>query len=95
MPCREWSRCLENYQSAVQTYGEAVFGLSDGDGPEFSRSWQLAERARKNSDAARAALLDHEHDHGCMLVPVPSGDTQIPGLSTEELILGDQGQSGG
>lgn len=95
MPCSEWSRCVKNYQTAVQTYGEAVFSLSYGTGADFNRSWQLAERARKNSDFARAALLDHEHGHDCMLAQVSPGDSEIPGVSTEDLILGDQGQSGG
>jgi hypothetical protein len=91
MPCDEWTQYVRNYQRAVEAYGEAVFKLSSGPGEEFNRSWQSAERARKNTDAARAALLDHEHehDHACTLAAASSGP------SSEDLILGDQGQSGG
>jgi len=91
MPCEEWSKCVGNYRRAVQAYAEAVSDLGFGPGAEFNRSWQLAERFRMNSDAARAALLDHEHehDHACTQPQSSSG------LSTEDLILGDQGQSGG
>ncbi|MCU1338993.1 MAG: hypothetical protein JWO19_4574 [Bryobacterales bacterium] len=95
MPCEQWSRCVVNYQRAVQTYGEAVFSLSYGTGAELNHSWQLAERARKNSEAARTAILDHEHDHACTLAQPYSGDGQMPGVAAEELVLGDQGQSGG
>ena len=91
MPCDEWAKYVRNYQKAVQAYGDAVFELSSGPGAEFNRSWQLAERARKNTDAARAALLDHEHehDHACTVATASSGP------SSEDLTLGDQGQSGG
>jgi hypothetical protein len=92
MPCDEWSNRVEKYRNAVRAYYEAVFGLSCVPGSEFNLAWQLADRARKNSDCARAALLAHEHDHACLL---PVGVGQIPVLATEDFILGDQGQSGG
>ena len=62
MPCDEWSNRVEKYRNAVRAYYEAVFGLSCVPGSEFNQAWQLADRARKNSDSARAALLAHEHD---------------------------------
>jgi hypothetical protein len=93
MPCDEWSNRVERYRNAVRAYYEAVFGLSCVPGSEFNLAWQLADRARKSCDGARAALLAHEHDHACLL-PVAAGH-QIPGMATEDFILGDQGQSGG
>jgi hypothetical protein len=92
MPCDEWSNRVEKYRNAVRAYYEAVFGLSCVPGSEFNQAWQLADRARKNSDSARAALLAHEHDHACLL---PVGAGNMGGLATEDFILGDQGQSGG
>jgi len=92
MPCDEWSSRVEGYKHALQAYFEAVLGLGNAPGLEFNRLWQLAERARKSTDNARAALLAHEYKHACML---PVGVPQIPGLATEDFILGDQGQSGG
>jgi hypothetical protein len=89
MPCDEWSSRVESYKHALQAYFEAVL---DAPGLEFNHLWQLAERARKSTDNARAALLAHEYQHACML---PAGVAQIPGLATEDFILGDQGQSGG
>ena len=92
MPCDEWSNRVEKYRNAVRAYNEAVFGLTCVPGPEFNLAWQLADRARKNCDNARTALLAHEHDHACLL---PVGAGQIPVMATEDYILGDQGQSGG
>jgi len=82
MPCEEWYELLERYRRAVKTYSEAVDRLSDSD---FSATWQSAEAALKKGAAARATLLDHEHDHACA----------IGNWKTEEQVLGDQGQSGG
>jgi len=61
----------------------------------FGASWQLAERARKEADASRARLLHHEHDHGCQTGDVNPQAVAGPFQESEELILGDQGQSGG
>jgi hypothetical protein len=82
MPCEEWFELLERYRCAVRMYGEAVDCLG---GSDFNTAWQSAETALKNCGAARAVLLDHEHDHTCAV-----GDWEM-----EELVLGDQGQSGG
>ena len=92
MPCDEWSSRVENYKRALGAYFDAVIGLGDAPGLEFNQLWQLAERARKLTDNARAALLVHEYNHACVL---PAGVSQMAGLATEDCILGDQGQSGG
>ena len=95
MACEEWRRFVEDYRKAVQAYGEAVSALDHGEGGDFNYAWQRAEKARKRSDGARAALLNHEHDHACLLVPQGVGAYASTDLITDDLILGDQGQSGG
>jgi hypothetical protein len=95
MPCDEWCRLLEWYRSAANTYAEAVNGLSLLPGAAFNETWQRAERARKQSDNCRADLLHHEHDHACLGAGQPEGANRIAAVSSEEFILGDQGQSGG
>ena len=82
MPCEQWYKLLERYRRAAKTYSQAVDALS---GSDFNQGWQSAEAALKNSGAARSSLLDHEHNHACAV-----GDWE-----TEEVVLGDQGQSGG
>jgi hypothetical protein len=82
MPCEQWHRLLERYRRAVKIYGKVVDSLS---GSDFNAAWQSSEAALKNCGVARAILLDHEHNHFCA-----AGDWE-----TEELVLGDQGQSGG
>ena len=80
MPCDEWSRLVEHYRHAAKNYSDVVAGLNLG--PDFNERWQRAETARRNCGNARAAVLIHEHDHGCA-------------VEVEELVFGDQGQSGG
>lgn len=82
MPCGEWYDRLERYRRAAKTYSKSVEGL---DGLDFNLAWQSAEAALRNCRTSRAALLDHEHDHACI-----AGDWE-----TEDLVFGDQGQSGG
>ncbi len=82
MPCEQWYRLLERYRRAAKLYSTAVERLK---GADFNQGWGSAEAALKNCGSARAVLLDHEHDHACA-----SGDWE-----TEDLVLGDQGQSGG
>ena len=82
MPCEQWYKLLNRYQRAVKSYHRAVDNLS---GSDFSVAWQDAEGALKNSNAARAILMEHEYDHACT----------AGAWETEELVLGDQGQSGG
>ena len=95
MPCDEWSECLERYRSAVNAYDEAVNDLGRLPGAAFNETWQRAEWARKQSDKCRADLLHHEHDHACLEAARPESNNQMAAISTEEFILGDQGQFGG
>jgi hypothetical protein len=94
MPCIEWWILVERYRSAAKTYHEAVDDLGTVPGADFNLAWQQSEKSRENCDAARTALLSHEHDHGCLGHRQPASNHQALDL-TEELILGDQGQSGG
>ena len=95
MPCEEWCELIERYRSAVHTYNEAVKALGVSPGTAFTETWQQAERARTKCSRDRADLIHHEHDHAC-LEPGPSnGNEQVSGINTENLVLGDQGQSGG
>jgi|HubBroStandDraft_5_1064220.scaffolds.fasta_scaffold751945_2 hypothetical protein len=83
MPCEQWYKLLERYRRAARAYSRAVHGLG---GSDFNAAWQSAEAALKSCGAARSFLLDHEHNHACDI----AGNWE-----TEELVLGDQGQSGG
>ena len=95
MPCEEWFRLLASYRGAVKAYSEAIDGLSSLHGPKFNEAWQLAERARKDSVVSRAALLCHEHVHGCSThQPFVEGHQDLD-VNTEDLVLGDLGQPGG
>lgn len=87
MPCDEWCRLVERYRRSVHSYHEAANALGVLPGAAFNKTWQQAERARAKSDDCRAALLHHEHRHACLEIAELEG--------AEELVLGDQGQSGG
>jgi hypothetical protein len=85
MPCERWYELLERYRRAAKMYSTTVECLS---GSDFNGGWQSAEAALKNCGTARDNLLDHEHNHACAV-----GDWETE--DTEEMVLGDQGQSGG
>lgn len=95
MTCNEWQDLVTRYRMAVRAYNAAADRLGLTVNAGFNAAWQQAESARKNTDRARAALLHHEHDHACLAGHLPGDRHQIQDLTTEELILGDQGQSGG
>lgn len=95
MRCDDWCKYVERYRRAVQAYDKAVLALGCEPGSEFDESWQRAENARKNADAARSDLLAHEHGHGCLRPQDSPGESPILGIATEDLVLGDQGQGGG
>ena len=58
MPLIERDRLLRAYRAAVHNYNES---FTDFDELRFHDSLQRTERARNQVDAARAALLKHEH----------------------------------
>jgi hypothetical protein len=95
MPCDEWATLLDRYRRAVSSYDEAVNGLSALQDALFNAKWQQAEQARKQSDGCRADLLHHEHDHACLSAGRSEANAQRAAVSTEKMVLGDQGQSGG
>jgi hypothetical protein len=95
MPCDEWSRILERYRTAVNAYDEAVNNLTRLPGAAFNETWHRAERARQQSDKCRADLLHHEHDHACLVAGPAENNHPLAAISTDEFILGDQGQFGG
>lgn len=68
MPCQEWFALATRYRNAVRIHSERIDAWSSlSPGSEFQIAWQLAEKARKASGDARAALLHHEHDHQCLM----------------------------
>jgi hypothetical protein len=100
MPCQQWFDLVDQYRTAVHSYGTAVDNFRTDSEIDFDGAWQRAERARKNADHARAALLFHERHHTCLAARAAAARAGIgglwnPDLLTEDLILGDQGQSGG
>jgi hypothetical protein len=61
----EWCGFLELYRVAAKSFSDAAEALPFSTGPEFNQAWQRAERARKNLDEARSALMKHEMEHDC------------------------------
>src|ERR1700730_15322490 len=73
MPCEKWSSILRWYGSAVRIYNSSTAAtLSAVDATEFNNAWELSEEARKACERFRTALLEHEHRHGCQVVPEPA-----------------------
>jgi hypothetical protein len=95
MPCDEWCRLVECYRTAVNAYNQAVNALGMLPGPAFNETWSRAEGARALCNRYRADLWHHEHHHACFEVGQPEGKQQISRIETENMVLGDQGQSGG
>ena len=97
MACKKWQNFLEDYQLATRRYDLAVGALNSGSNPEFNQAWENAERARQDCNRSRAALLHHEHEHACVkgIEDRLAMSASTQGLDTDELVLGDQGQSGG
>ena len=52
MPCEEWSRLLERYCVAVNTYNQAAKALDDQPGTAFNELWQCAERPAPSARVA-------------------------------------------
>jgi hypothetical protein len=69
VPCEDWSRILRWYRSAVKIYSHAVDALGVAGIPGFNEAWEVSEEARTACGEFRAALLEHEHRHGCHVAP--------------------------
>jgi hypothetical protein len=63
--CEEWLELVKQYQVNARKYADAVARLSSVSGSEFNRAWMRSESSRQHSMELRAALLEHEHKHGC------------------------------
>ena len=67
--CSEKTRCLVEWQDAMNAYSEAVAELSRRIGvvrrPEYERLSQAAEDARKIALKAKTDLDAHTRQHGC------------------------------
>ena len=61
MPCDDWQILLEWYRLAIHDYHQAADALDTTDA-----AWQRAEMARRRVGIARAEILHHEHEHGCL-----------------------------
>jgi hypothetical protein len=94
MPCHEWFELVEQYRSAVHTYGDAVDRFRGESHSDFEGAWRQAEHARRSADRARGALLLHERTHTCFAARAAAA-RGTSDAGTEDMILGDQGQSGG
>ena len=69
MCCKEWKSILERYQRSVQAYSDAVRRLNKLSCVDLGSAWMQAETARKNCEAYRSELFEHEHEHCCRVSP--------------------------
>lgn len=95
MPCPEWFDLVEQYRSAVHSYGDTVDRFRGESNSDLEGAWRRAEQSRKTAERARAALLLHERTHTCFAARAAAARGWASDAETEEMILGDQGQSGG
>lgn len=93
MRCTEWRKLVDRYRTAVRAYHLAVAGLDDEASLGLDEVWHRAEDARQQVDDARVELLHHEHESE--RVSWTPSDHHISDQSSDELVLGDQGQPGG
>jgi hypothetical protein len=63
--CEGWVELVKHYKATTRTYDDAITELSSVPGGEFNIAWMRCERLRRASTDFRAALLEHEHEHGC------------------------------
>jgi hypothetical protein len=82
MPCDEWCRLVERYQTAVNAYNQAVNALGVLPGAAFSENWSRAERAR-------AMCNRHRVDLWHLLRGWPA-TSEYRKLETESMVLGDR-----
>jgi len=91
MPYDDRSAILERYRNAVRDYAEAVESLGTAPCAEFPQLWERAERARTQVTLSRVAFLRHERGQTYLL----GAFAESTGEGVEDLVFGDQGQSGG
>jgi len=94
MPCQEWFDLVDQYRTAVHTYGDAVDRFRSESHADLEVAWRQAEHARRSADRARGALLLHERTHTCFAARAAAARA-MSDAGTDDMILGDQGQSGG
>jgi hypothetical protein len=86
----EWCNLLKRYQAAASSFHEAVDRLTLS-GMSFQHSWETTEKALVEVGRAHASILNHERRQ----LAVAAAGRSYEVIPTEELVLGDQGQSGG
>ena len=74
MPFEDWRILLERYRQAVHVYHHAADALDARDA-----AWRRAEMARRRVGICRAAILHHEHEHGCLHGEFPVAAEATPG----------------
>lgn len=89
----EWCNLLKRYQAAVSAFNEAVDRLTLPR-TSFQHAWESAEKARIEVERTHAGILNHEQRHFAAAA-VGGKHEVITFYQTEDLVLGDQGQSGG
>jgi hypothetical protein len=94
MPCHEWFELVETYRTAVHAYGDAVDRFRVESNSDIEASWRRAEHARRSADRARGVLLLHERTHTCFAARAAAARATAD-AGSDDMILGDQGQSGG
>lgn len=90
---QEWCNLVKRYQAAALAFSEAAHRLTLP-GTSFQQAWEGAEQARAEVGRTHAAILSHERQH--FLTAAAGGKHEPTAFyQTEDLVLGDQGQSGG
>jgi hypothetical protein len=69
VPCEEKYRLLDLYKARVSAHSAAVNDITLTHGKtskqEYDHLWDLAEKARRDSEASTLARYDHCLQHGC------------------------------
>jgi hypothetical protein len=88
MPCDDWRILLERRRQAVHFYHEAADALDT-----TATAWQRAEMARRRVENSRAAILHHEHEHGCLHGEIPVVAEATPGAEGCRFVFGAPGST--
>ena len=70
----EWQILLEWYRLAIHDYHQVADALDT-----TATAWQRVEMARRRVEISRAAILHHEHEHGCLHSEFPVAAEATPG----------------